>query len=164
MGKVGVSRGTTSEDPGWPGSPAGSPGWAGCLVGEAREVTRSGGRWVAPGEGPGRQLGVQLPYVCPSHAQRCSLALQVSNRWVPASGPAALRARGALPARLAPLHWCTHLPGQLRPAGQRAATVREPGSPQGTELLLLPGVGMWGADAAVGQCGAGGLPSPTRGP
>lgn len=53
-----------------------------------------------------------------------SLSPQVPDRWVPAAGPAALRPRGALPARPARLHRRPRVPGQLRPARQRRAPVR----------------------------------------
>lgn len=51
------------------------------------------------------------------------LLLQIPNRWVPAPGLAALRPRGALPARLARLHRRPRLSCQLRPARQRRAPV-----------------------------------------
>lgn len=62
----------------------------------------------------------------------------IPHRWVPAPGLAALRPRGALPARLARLHRRPRVPGQLRPARQRRAPVRDLG---GLRLLLGVGVG-----------------------
>ncbi|XP_077033997.1 lipid droplet-regulating VLDL assembly factor AUP1 isoform X1 [Agelaius phoeniceus] len=51
------------------------------------------------------------------------------DRWVPAPGPAALRPRGALPARPARLHRRPRVPGQLRPARQRRAPPALSGAP-----------------------------------
>lgn len=80
---------------------------------------QNGGKQGDTGGGPGRAAGdpsiPQASQPCAGYLC-CSLALQVSDRWVPASGPAALCTRGALPARPACLHRRTRLSGQLRSA------------------------------------------------
>uniref|UniRef100_A0A8C0FLV4 AUP1 lipid droplet regulating VLDL assembly factor n=1 Tax=Bubo bubo TaxID=30461 RepID=A0A8C0FLV4_BUBBB len=57
-----------------PGRLRGGSGWAGCLVGEAREVTQVGDAGWSLG-GPGQAAGHRPSRVCPSRAQAASAAL-----------------------------------------------------------------------------------------
>lgn len=138
---------------GGPGRVRGVPevGWKTCWEDNA-ERRPQGGSW-----------GSFRPF---SGGSGRSLPLQVPDRWVPAPGLAALRPRGALPARPARLHRRPRVPGQLRPARQRRAPVRGLGG-----LRLLPGAGVgrqgcpgpwvsrpagiWLRQGSVGSCAFG---------